>query len=243
MSESSVWPTLPSAFTAKRLSRPIEESVASAIQVARCRPDGSQRMSQPVTPVSPAEPGSGVAVTSPGPTSACQSATTSRPFVGTHVSVAGSRSCSPLQKTTLRFVGSTTGRQTAGRAIGVTAPEDGSSRNDVTGLPGGAEGASGDDETLGDVPGEAPADGRVVEAGRSRVADGWAEAEGLTRVREAEAAAEGETSGEGEIAADGSTTGDPGADGAGTGDSGTTILTADASDVGLPAGSTALPRI
>src|SRR5450759_5781606 len=54
MSASSVSPTLPSAFTAKRLSRPADWSVAPAIQTARCRPDGSQRTSQLVTPASPA---------------------------------------------------------------------------------------------------------------------------------------------------------------------------------------------
>src|SRR5450756_2291648 len=149
MSASSVSPTLPSAFTAKRLSRPADWSVAPAIQTARCRPDGSQRASQLVTPASPADPGSGIAVTSPGPTSACQSAVTSRPFVGIHVFVAGSRAWVPVQKTTLRFVGSTTGRQTAGRAIGVRAPVMGSSMNETTETLGGADATAGGEDAEG----------------------------------------------------------------------------------------------
>src|SRR5674476_820415 len=149
MSASNVSPTLPSAFTAKRLSRPTDGSVAPAIQTARCRPDGSQRTSQLVMSASPADPGSAIAVTSPGPTSACQSAMTSRPLVGTHVFVAGSRAWIPVQKTTLRFVGSTTGRQTAGRAIGFCAPVTGSSLNETTGTLGGADATAGDGDAEG----------------------------------------------------------------------------------------------
>ena len=60
----------------------------------------------------------------------------------TQVFVAGSRAWSPVQKTTLRFVGSTTGRQIAGRSIRVAAPVAGSIRNEATGENGPARPSS-----------------------------------------------------------------------------------------------------
>jgi hypothetical protein len=128
----------------------------------------------------------------------------------------------------------------------------GSSRNDATGTAGGADATTGDGVPPAVAPGDgssvAPGDasgvgrgetleaGRPVGSGRRRDAEGRG-FEGLAE------AGDGEIAGDGEPAADGSGVGGAGVADSGAGDSGATIRTAGASDVVLPAGSTALPRI
>jgi hypothetical protein len=161
--------------------------------------------------------------------------------------VIGSRACSPVQKTTLRFVGSTTGRQIAGRAILLATPVAGSSTNEATDTAGEAEAVADDvgpELSTGVSPGVVSGDGRGGMADfECPVGSGWSrDAEGPGRLDSADAAA-GTADGDGELACDGSADGEPGIGDSGAGDSGAAIVTAGASDVGLPAGSTELPRI
>ncbi len=123
----------------------------------------------------------------------------------------------------------------------------GSSRNETTGTAGGAEEAAADDVgprlSAGVSPGVASGDGRGVTADFGcPVGSGWRrDAEGPGRLGFADAAAGRDA--DGELAGDGSANGEPGIGDSGAGDSGAAIVTAGASDVGLPAGSTELPRI